>query len=65
MNKEQILKRFTTPMPEKFEPTESGPGLFNAVILKIDTESGKTLEIKRIIRVTEPLQVPREEKERK
>lgn len=65
MNKEQILKRFVTQMPEKFEPTESGPGLFNAVILKIDAESGKTLEIKRIIRVTEPLQVPREEKERK
>jgi hypothetical protein len=55
MNKEQILKRFTTQMPEKFEPTESGPGLFNAVVLKIDPQNGKALEVKRIWRVTEPL----------
>ncbi len=53
MNKEQILKRFTTQMPEKFEPTEKGPGLFNAVILKIDAVSGKAKEIKRIVKVVE------------
>jgi len=53
MNKEQILKRFTTQMPEKFEPTEKGPGLFNAVILRIDAVSGKAKEIKRIVKVVE------------
>jgi len=62
MNKEQILKRFTTQMPEKFEPTEEGPCLFNAVLLKIDTSTGKALEIKRIIRVIEPLPMPKDEK---
>jgi hypothetical protein len=60
MNREQILKRFTTQMPEKFEPTESGPGLFNAVVIKIDPNSGKALEIKRIYQVTEPLKLPKE-----
>jgi hypothetical protein len=54
MNKEQIIKRFVTQMPEKFEPTEIGQGLFNAVVLKIDTVSGKALEITKIIKKTEP-----------
>ena len=53
MNKEQILKRFTTQLPEKFEPTEKGPGLFNAVFLKIDAISGQAKEIKRISKVVE------------
>ena len=53
MNKEPILKRFTTQMPEKFEPTEKGPGLFNAVFLKVDAVSGKAKEIKRIVKVVE------------
>ena len=53
MNKEQILKRFTTQLPEKFEPTEKGPGLFNAVFLKVDAVSGKAKEIKRIVKVVE------------
>jgi metallophosphoesterase (TIGR00282 family) len=55
MNKEQILKRFVTQMPERFEPTEEGPGLFNAVFLKIDTKTGKAKEIKRIIKVVEEI----------
>jgi metallophosphoesterase (TIGR00282 family) len=53
MKKEQILKRFTTQMPERFEPTEKGPGLFNAVLLTIDDSSGKAKEIKPIRRVVE------------
>lgn len=55
MNKEQILKRFLTRMPEKFEPTEEGPGLFNAVFLKIDPATGKAKEIKRICKVVEQI----------
>ncbi|MFC1568275.1 TIGR00282 family metallophosphoesterase [Candidatus Margulisiibacteriota bacterium] len=53
MNKEQILKRFTTQMPERFEPTDSGPGIFNAVFLKVDAISGQAKEIKRIVQVVE------------
>jgi metallophosphoesterase (TIGR00282 family) len=53
MNREQILKRFTTQMPERFEPTETGPGLFNAVFLKVDAVSGRAKEIKRIVKIVE------------
>ena len=60
MNKEQILKRFVTQMPEKFEPTDYGRGLFNAVVLNIDVNSGKALGIKRISITTEPLELPKE-----
>ena len=54
MNKEQILKRFLTQMPEKFAPTEEGTGIFNAVLLTIDAETGKSKEIKPIRMVVGP-----------
>jgi len=62
MSKEQIIKRFVTQLPEKFEPTDSGPGLFNAVLIKVDIKTGKALSIERIIRKTPALDLPREEK---
>lgn len=65
MNKAQILKRFTTCLPEKFEPYDSGPGLFNAVLLTVDPATGKALAIKRINRVTEPLNISKEDKNAK
>ena len=55
MKKEQILKRFVTQLPEKFEPADAGPGLFNAVLLKIDPVKKKPLEIKRVQVVLESL----------
>ena len=51
MNKDQILKRFLTQMPEKFEPTDKGPGILNAVLLSIDSKSGKANDITKIIKV--------------
>lgn len=51
MDKEQIIKRFLTQMPEKFEPSETGPGLFNAVLLEIDDQSGRAKEIKRLFKI--------------
>ncbi|MFA4967393.1 MAG: TIGR00282 family metallophosphoesterase [Candidatus Margulisiibacteriota bacterium] len=53
MNKEQIIKRFRTQMPEKFEPTNTGPALFNAVLLKIDAENGMAIEIKKIKEISQ------------
>lgn len=64
MQKEQILKRFTTQLPEKFEPTDSGPGLFNAILINIDSQTGAALEIKRIQKTTPPIKVPKEEKQK-
>lgn len=52
MRKEQILKRFVTGLPEKFEPTEEGIGIFNAVSLEIDEATGRALKIERIIKTT-------------
>ncbi|MBI5700821.1 TIGR00282 family metallophosphoesterase [Candidatus Saganbacteria bacterium] len=57
MSKEQIIKRFITQMPEKFEPTTYGPGLFNAVVITIDKKSGKALDIKRIFKITDALKL--------
>ncbi|MFH1387398.1 MAG: TIGR00282 family metallophosphoesterase [bacterium] len=54
MQKEQILKKFITQLPEKFEPATTGPGLFNAVLIMIDSQSGKTIKIERITRLTAP-----------
>jgi metallophosphoesterase (TIGR00282 family) len=48
MNKNQILKRFLTQMPEKFEPAEKGTGIFNAVLIEVDSETGKAQNIKRL-----------------
>lgn len=56
MDREQILKRFLTQMPEKFEPTEMGKAIFNAVLIKIDPKTGKAKEIKKIIETVEPLE---------
>lgn len=50
MKKEQILKRFLTGIPEKFEPEDQGIGLFNAVFLEIDSATGKCLKIDKLIR---------------
>lgn len=52
MNKEQILKRFLSGMHDKFEPTEAGIGLFNAILLQINPNDGKAEKIERIIRTT-------------
>jgi len=57
MKKEQILKRFITQLPEKFEPADQGAGLFNAVLIKIDEKSGQAISIERIQRVTTPFEL--------
>lgn len=64
MTKDQIIKRFRTQLPEKFEPAESGPGIFNAVLIRVDAETGKAVEIKRIIKLTDPIKMPKEENSR-
>jgi len=55
MDREQILKRFLTQMPEKFEPTETGRAVFNAVLIKIDLKTGQAKEIRKIIEFTEEI----------
>lgn len=49
---EQALERFLTGIPHRFE-VASGPILINAVILDIDSETGKAISIERIQRTLE------------
>lgn len=46
-----IIEKFLTQMPKKFEVSKEGPNIFNAVVLTIDENSGKTYEIERIFKV--------------
>ncbi|MFH1542802.1 MAG: TIGR00282 family metallophosphoesterase [bacterium] len=48
MKREPIIKRFVTQIPERFEPAEEEPGLFNAVLISVNPISGMAKEIKRI-----------------
>lgn len=50
VQKEQIIKRFLLSIPERFEPEDKGPGLFNGVFVDID-DSGKAKEIKRVHKI--------------
>jgi len=55
MDKDQIVARFLTGIPQRFEPVTKGKGLLNAVLLKIDPKTGKAKELKRIYRITEEI----------
>src|SRR4029079_17396378 len=47
--KEDAIRRFTTQMPEKFE-TASQDARLNAVLIDVDSQSGKARSIERIHR---------------
>lgn len=57
MDTKSIINRFLTGMPHRFEPVKSGPGIFNAIVLKVDDKTGKALEIKRINKVIGEIKV--------
>lgn len=48
VNKEVIIKKFLTQMPAKHTPETEGTMIFNAVILELDEETKKALDIKHI-----------------
>lgn len=48
MKKEAIIKRFLTQMPTRFEVEESKPLFLSAVLLEVDTTTGKANSIERI-----------------
>lgn len=48
IDKEQIIERFLLQMPKKFE-TAKGGGIFSAVVIEIDDDSGKASAIQRLI----------------
>ncbi|MFN3396739.1 MAG: TIGR00282 family metallophosphoesterase [Thermodesulfovibrionales bacterium] len=48
IDKEQIIERFLLQMPKKFE-TAKGGGIFSAVVIEIEDDSGKASAIKRLM----------------
>ena len=47
MDKSGVLNKFVRCVPQKFKPAE-GNGILHAVIIKADTDTGRSLEIKRL-----------------
>ncbi|MFC1770962.1 TIGR00282 family metallophosphoesterase [Candidatus Margulisiibacteriota bacterium] len=51
MKKEPIINKFFTQMPVRFEPEKDSEMVFNAVKCTIDTQTGRALNIKKIIKL--------------
>jgi hypothetical protein len=47
IEKEQIIERFLTNMPMRFE-TAKGEGVFSALVLEINEESGRSAAVQRL-----------------
>jgi len=48
VEKENVINRFINGLPSRFNPVENGDIQFSAVILNIDSQTGKAKEIRRI-----------------
>lgn len=49
VEKDAVLKRLTTNLPVRFEVDEKGRNQLNGIFISIDVNSGKTVDIKRIL----------------
>lgn len=56
VEKDQIIERFLTAMPAKFEPEKKGKGILNALYIEADPKTGKTVKIKRIFEVVDKIE---------
>lgn len=50
MQIEPVIERFLTQRPNRWNPVEKGPAVFNSVIIDIDRASGKSITIERVDR---------------
>lgn len=53
METERVIERFLTQMPNRFDPVDSGPAVFNSVLITFDEETGHTTAIERVDSVVE------------
>jgi metallophosphoesterase (TIGR00282 family) len=53
METERVIERFLTQMPNRFDPVDSGPAMFNSVLITFDEDSGRTTAIERVDSVVE------------
>ena len=47
---EPVIERFLLQLPNRFDPVDSGPAVFNSVLIQIDEETGRALAIERVDR---------------
>jgi len=47
IEKEQVIQRFLTNIPVRFE-TAKGEGIFSAIVIEIDEKTGKSTAIQRL-----------------
>jgi calcineurin-like phosphoesterase len=50
METEPVLERFLTQRPNRWNPVDKGPAIFNSVIISIDRTSGRATNIERVDR---------------
>ncbi len=50
MEIEPVIERFLTQRPNRFDPVDQGPAVFNSVLVQIDENSGRALSIDRVDR---------------
>jgi len=51
VKKEIVITRFLTQMPERFETSTEFPWMVNGIYLEIDTQTGQTIKIERILKI--------------
>lgn len=50
METPKVIERFLMQLPNRFDPVESGPAVFNSVLVKIDDQTGRSQSIERLDR---------------
>jgi metallophosphoesterase (TIGR00282 family) len=50
MRTEPVIERFLTQLPNRFDPEDKGPAIFNSVLIEIDEDSGRGIAIERMDR---------------
>ncbi len=45
-----VIERFLTQLPNRFDPVDRGPAVFNSVLLRLDRDSGRAISIERVDR---------------
>ncbi|MEO8458590.1 MAG: TIGR00282 family metallophosphoesterase [Chloroflexota bacterium] len=50
MQTDRVIERFLTALPNRFDPVEKGPAVFNSVHITIDKDTGRALNIERVDR---------------
>lgn len=53
MQTDKVIERFLTQLPNRFDPVDSGPAVFNSVLITLDEETGQTTAIERLDSVVE------------